>query len=453
MAASLDPNRLRRMLNLRPSRVRPRDDFELPDVSPHILSPRGDGPLAELVPGEVIENTAGVCYVATRAYPLAETRGPAPLGDLLDLPPALFHPFHPQFRLADLRNYRGAIFLDTETTGLGGGAGVYCFMVGLGSFEPWPTADGSRDLHFVVRQYFMRNPVEERALLVALDERLAAAELTVTFNGRTFDLPLLRSRYRQNRRFLPSLSEGVARLGEDRPHLDLLHPARRLWRQRLQSCRLINLEQQILGLMRSEDDVPGRLIPELYLAYVQSGLAGEMRRVFYHNLEDIVTMVGLADQLSRAFGETPALTLHVYLHDQDLAALGRAYEAANRLDLAESYYRRALETAAEPAQRADLFGRLAGLQKRQGRWADAADTWQAWLTSVPNAGLIPYVELAKYCEWQLHDLAQAEMWTAWALHTLAAGGPAAYPGVIQELQHRLDRLRRKQQGSPSPAVP
>ncbi len=448
MVAPLDPNRLRRMLNLRPSRVRPRDDFELPGDGGPAPAALPDGPLDELIPGAVVENAAGFCYVTTRAYPLAETRGPSPLGDLLDLPPALFHPFHPQFGLRDLRDYRHAVFLDTETTGLGGGAGVYCFMVGVGTFEPWPAGD-TTDLHFVVRQYFMRNPAEERALLVALDERLAAADLTVTFNGRTFDLPLLRNRYRQNRRFMPPQGEGVARLGEDRPHLDLLHPARRLWRQRLQSCRLINLEQQILGLVRSEDDVPGRLIPELYQEYVRSGLAGEMRRVFYHNLEDIVTMVGLADQLSCAFGTSESPSLRAYVHDQDLAALARAYEAAGRLDLAESHYRRALETAREPVRRADLFSRLAGLQKRQGRWDAAAESWQAWLTSVPDAGPTPYVELAKYCEWQLHDLAQAEMWTAWALHTLAASRPAS-PAAEAELRHRLDRLRRKQQGRPAP---
>jgi hypothetical protein len=371
------------------------------------------------------------------------------LGDLLNLPPALFHPFHPQFGLANLQDYRRAVFLDTETTGLGGGAGVYCFMVGVGAFEEWPNS-GDAGLHFVVRQYFMRNPAEERALLAALDERLAGAELTVTFNGRTFDLPLLRTRFRQNRRFMPPLGDGATRLAEDRPHLDLLHPARRLWRRRLQSCRLINLEQQILGLMRTEDDVPGHLIPELYLQYLQSGLAGEMRRVFYHNLEDIVTMVALADQLSRAFATDGAPATRTYLHGQDVAALARAYEAAGRLDLAETHYRRALETLRAPAERGDLFARLGNLLKRQGRWEDAADTWQTWLSSVPDAGLTPYVELAKYCEWQLHDFAQAEMWTAWALHTLTAD-PArpALPDAEQELQHRLERLRRKQQ-TPAP---
>ena len=311
------------------------------------------------MPGEEIENAAGVCYVTTRAYALDEARGPSSLGDLLDLPPALFHPFHPQFGLGDLRDYRHAAFIDTETTGLGNGAGVYCFMVGVGTFEPWPDAHDPQ--HFVVRQYFMRNPVEERALLLALDERLAGAELTVTFNGRTFDLPLLRTRFRQNRRFMPPVGEGAASLGEGRPHLDLLHPARRLWRRRLQSCRLINLERQILGLDRSEDDVPGYLIPELYLQYVRSGLAGDMRRVFYHNLEDIVTMVALGDQLSRAFGIGESPAPRTYLHELDLAALGRAYEATGQLDLAESHYRRALEHVRAPGDRAELFARLGKL--------------------------------------------------------------------------------------------
>jgi len=451
MATPLDPDRLRRILNLRSSRVRPRDDYDLPADASTAAAGVPDGPLADLVPGEEIENAAGVCYMTTRAYALDETRGPSSLGSLLNLPPALFHPFHPQFGLGDLHDYRHAAFLDTETTGLGNGAGVYCFMVGVGTFEPWPN-DRDAALHFVVRQYFMRNPVEERALLLALDERLAEAELTVTFNGRTFDLPLLRGRYRQNRRFMPPVGEGAASLAEDRPHLDLLHPARRLWRRRLQSCRLINLEQQILGLMRSEDDVPGHLIPELYLQYVRNGLAGDMRRVFYHNLEDIVTMVALGDQLSRAFGVEESPAAQTYLHELDLAALGRAYEATNRLDLAETHYRRALEHVRNPADRADLFARLGNLYKRQGRWHEAADIWQTWLSSVPDPGPTPYVELAKACEWQLHDLAQAEMWTAWALHTLTTDpSRLAHPDVERELRHRLDRLRRKQRDDASAA--
>jgi uncharacterized protein len=328
-------------------------------------------------------------------------------------------------------------------------------MVGVGSFEAYQPhaadqlpAVPDRDTtptHFVVRQFFMRNPAEEGALLVALADLLASYEMTVTFNGRSFDLPLLRLRYTQNRRFLP-LDRDAALLRADRPHLDLLMPARKVWRRRLQSCRLINLEQMILGLQRSEEDVPGYMIPELYQHYVHTGQADAMRRVFYHNHEDIVTMVALAEHLSRAFGDTPASTATI--QGLDWAGLGRAHERAGDLVQAEAAYNHALESVRNPADRSDLLRSLADLLKRQGRWQQAIETWQNWITSVPGSNPIPYVELAKYYEWEVHDLEQAEMWTAWALHNLQKAHPGARrPGDQRELEHRLARIQRKRAGA------
>lgn len=450
MSSTLD--RLRRLSSLRDPRRAPDPDEEAPVGTAAAMRRNAAGPLHDLVPGRLIENAGGVCYVSTRAYPLEAARGPAPLGSLLGLVPAVFQRYYPAFRLDTTTDYQRAAFLDTETTGLGGGAGVYAFMIGVGTFEPWPDpAQGAPGVstHFVVRQFFMRSPAEERAVLVALANLLDAYELTVTFNGRSFDLPLLRARYAQNRRFAP-LRGGVALLAEDRPHLDLLHPARRLWRKRLQSCRLINLETMILGLQRSEDDVPGYLIPALYTDYVRTGNAAEMRRVFYHNSEDIVSMVALAERLSRAFDETACQETGVPpVHAEDLAALARVYEQTGQLDLAETAYRRALDTVRAARERADLFARLGRLLKKQKRWDEAADVWQLWLTSVPGVDPTPYEEMAKHCEWHLNDLEQAEMWTAWALHTLRSASTAhGFPGASSRLEHRLARLQRRRQTLP-----
>jgi uncharacterized protein len=472
-------DKLRRMVNLREPRSRPAAthnvadfdaegnhiappvrDFEAVDLPPRSV-PSSQLPLHQLVPGYEIVNGAGCCYCTVQAFPLEEPRGPHPLGSLLELPPSLFHRFHPTFGLSEMAHYRRAAFIDTETTGLGGGAGVYCFMVGVGTFEVYepyaadqlPAAPdlNAAPTHFVVRQFFMRNPAEEGALLIALADLLAAYEMTVTFNGRSFDLPLLRMRYSQNRRLLPD-NRDAPLLNADHPHLDLLMPARKVWRRRLQSCRLINLEQMILGLQRSEDDVPGALIPELYNHYVRSGQADAMRRVFYHNHEDIVTMVALADQLSRAFGDSalpntgfsaPA-TLAPVVTGMDWAGLGRAHERSGDLTQAIAAYSRALESVANPADRSEILHSLGEIYKRQGAWIQAAETWQSWITSVPGSDPTPYVELAKYCEWELRDLEQAEMWTGWALHNLQkAKGGARRPGDQRELEHRLARLQRK----------
>jgi tetratricopeptide (TPR) repeat protein len=294
----------------------------------------------------------------------------------------------------------------------------------------------------------MRNPAEEAALLEALASLLVHFEMTVTFNGRTFDLPLLRTRFRQNRETLSASAANVPLLAEDQSHLDLLHPARRLWRRRLQSCRLINLEQKILHLERSEDDVPGHQIPALYSEYMRSQDATQMRRVFYHNGEDIISMVAIAERLSRAFAAPPAHQSNRDLTGLDWLALGQSYEKLQEFEHAEVAYRRALDHIGEPQERAQAFLSLGRVQKRQGRWQEASDTWQLWLTSVPGNDPTPYVELAKYCEWQLYDYEQAEMWTAWALHNVSTDHlQPMHASTIAELEHRRRRLRRKLRSS------
>lgn len=454
-------DRLRRLHQARPQRTQ--REPEPPPVSPAsrqemfyapvVDKPQRIGKLETLVPGEVIENGNGICYVVTERYPLDTQRGDQPLAHLLDHHPATFAPFHPAFGLQESIDFRQAVFLDTETTGLGGGAGVYCFMVGVGTFEAVDIANTQypiSNIHFVVRQFFMRHPGEEGALLQALVDLLDGYGMSVTFNGRTFDLPLLRTRLRQNQQIYPELRGSGRLLQPEKPHLDLLHPARRLWKRRLQSCRLINLEAEILGMQRSEEDVPGQLIPQLYTDYVQSGNAGELRRIFYHNREDIVSMVSLAAQLSRLYQGT-ATADGATLHGLDWFSLGRCHEERGQMAEAEQAYRAAADRLHGNAAQAEAFRQLGQLLKRQARWDEAATVWQQWLTTVPTIDTVidatPYEELAKYCEWQCKDFEQAAMWTGWALHTLRTAPVWQQSSVhITELEHRLARLQRKQSG-------
>lgn len=464
--------------------------------------------LEEIVPGQEIANESGVCYLATRAYPLDECRGPNPLQTLLDADPQIFAPLYPKFNLSTVTDFRRAALIDTETTGLGIGAGVYCFMIGIGTFEHISTK-AARDIsqlppvgnlvgnldepptHFVVRQFFMRSPDEEVALLVAVADALRHCNMTVTFNGRTFDLPMMRARFRQNRYALPPTHEESPLLAESNPHLDLLMPARRLWRRRLGSCRLVNLEDKILGIQRSAADVPGHLIPMLYTEYARSGEAGAMPGIFYHNCEDIVSMVGLAERLHQAFATTAsdsntasvatartkvnsgaeastgsetnteavnhpdAQTRKIDdLHGLEWLALGDSRERVGDVEQAEIAFQRSIyllsfdQSGEYAIHRADAFRRLGVLQKRQERWPEAVETWQLWLSSVPGIDPTPYIELAKYFEWKSCDLSQAEMWTSWALHNLeASSGQSNLRRTVSELEHRLSRIQRKQKAA------
>ena len=456
MSSTLD--RLRRLHSLRPQKNQPEPTYTPIDDDGEALAmqpaPRR-GRLEELVPGAVVENAAGCCYVSTTALALSEERGGCCLREAIGTAPSALAPFHPDLALDTIDGLEDAAFIDTETTGLGGGAGVYAFMVGVGTFEAWqgrraavstppPPPDGAPapPTHFVVRQFFMRHPGEEAALLAAIAALVQGKRLAVTFNGRGFDVPLLRMRYRQNRPFLPDGAWQVALLEEGYPHLDLLLPARRLWRRRLQSCRLIHLEQKVLGLARSEDDVPGSLIPQLYVDYMRTQQAGEVQRVFYHNREDILSMVSLVQRLVEAYAAPLDDTCE--LDAQDLLSLATCYLRNGDGLHAERAYARAAATAEQDGTRAEIYAQWANLLKHQERWSEAAAVWQLWLSSVPGPDATPFVELAKYCEWQMGDLEQAEMWAAWALHTVeAAPLYQRVPGQLADLQHRLARIRRK----------
>lgn len=397
-----------------------------------------------LVDGQVVETPHGACFVREVAYAGETVRSRYALRDCLAQRVDELARLYPDAHL-DQFDFANAVFLDTETSGLAGGAGTYAFMVGVGTFENRPrvVAQPADDLsphapaaatepHFVVRQFFMRHEGEERALLHALAEVLDRHSGMVTFNGRAFDLPLLSNRFVMQRQ-PPRLT--------DAPHLDLLHPARRLWRSRLASCALGSLEVEILGLQRDQADVPGWLIPNLYFQYLQTGDASELVGVFYHNHEDILSMVSLATHLARLFADP---WQEEALHALDVAALAWSYDQAGRLADAERAYQHALShTLPDDAARL-TYSRYGQFLKRQERYAEAAAVWQAWITGVSGADVEPYVELAKYYEWHAPDLEAALMWTRWAEHEVR--GWRASPArrtVLAELQHRATRLQRK----------
>ncbi len=424
-------DRLRRLQELRSRRTREEPALP-PGLAEDDFGDSPSGPLERLVSGRTVENAAGSCFLVEERLPQETVRGVRPLGALLGQEAQ-------GLALPEGFDFRAAAFLDTETTGLGSGAGVFAFMVGVGAFEPGPRGE-----EFVVRQFFARHPGEEPALLHAVAELLEARQGLVTFNGRTFDAPLLRNRYRLNRHLLPSQHAEPPLLQPAAPHLDLLSPARRLWRKRLESCALGSLERAILDHQRQEEDVPGRLIPQIYQHYLLTGQAGPMRRVFYHNREDIVSMVALAETICRHFATPHDSADRGEIAGVELAGLGRLYEERGELRQAERAYRRALELSREPDLLAEIFFRLGRLLKRQGRWPEATAIWQRWITTVPGPDPRPYVELAKFCEWQARDLEQAAMWASWALHNLQQGPSHARSlGQVAELEHRLARIRRK----------
>jgi uncharacterized protein YprB with RNaseH-like and TPR domain len=297
-----------------------------------------------------IENERGEFFLMETDVHLEARQGEVPLSRFRTVAPATVGVLtaEPELTSFDLP---AAVFLDTETTGLAGGAGTAAFLVGIGFVE------GDR---FRVRQYFMRDYHEEASLLHALAGDLRRFAHLVTFNGKMFDLPLLDARYRLNRGRFPLAAV---------PHLDLLHPARRLWKARLESCRLQSLERELLGLHR-EDDIPGEEIPQVYFDYVRRRDARALARVFAHNRQDIVSLAALSilacQWVEGDLAEDP----------RDVYSLARVLERARLYERSESEYRRAAAQGTGPLRTAALLG-LAARAKRAGDFEEAAGLWAA----------------------------------------------------------------------------
>jgi uncharacterized protein YprB with RNaseH-like and TPR domain len=380
--------------------------------------------LEELVDGLRVENERGEFFRVDSSVHLEVRHGDVPLSRVHTVEPGTVGLLtaDPQLEPFDLR---GSVFLDTETTGLAGGAGTAAFLVGVGWF------DGER---FHVRQYFMRDYHEEAALLHALGGELARFSGIVTFNGKMFDLPLLEARFRLNRSRFPLA--GV-------PHLDLLHPARRLWKARLESCRLQSLEAGLMGLRRTAD-IPGNEIPQVYFDWVRRRDARMLARVFDHNRQDIVSLAALSVLACRWVEEGRAEDA------RDVYSLARVLERARRFERSEAEYERTLGKGAGPLRGPALL-RLAWRAKRRGDHTRAVSLWtQAGETGEVEA----WRELAMHHEHRLRDLDAALAAAERGLSLLAAtrGHDVRAFHLAEGFERRKRRLLRKKRSSRSPAA-
>ena len=390
---------------------------------------RGDYPIERVVDGRYLPTPYGPCFVAERVHPMGHPHGAHRLEEALEAEPEVLDWLGGSLHGAGLDLSRFA-FLDTETTGLAGGTGTYAFLIGLGFFDRG---------RFVVRQIFMGDYDAEEAVLHTLAEALKPLRGVVTFNGKVFDLPLLEARYQIHRQPFPV---------RDLPHLDLLFPARRLWRGRLESCALSCLETEILGVDR-ERDVPGWLIPSLYFGYLRSGDARPLADVFEHNRQDILSLATLSARLARQYADP----FHPSVEDpRDLLSLGSVFERLGMPERAVPCYERAADLARHETLRGSAMLRLASLYKRLRMRDDAIDVWGRLSTAGQGFSLVACLEMAKHYEHVARDYRQAERLTLQALSVLELRAARLEPWRVErerrELERRLVRLRRKLNRSP-----
>ena len=353
------------------------------------------------------------CWHAELVRPLSEMPGafdlPVDAVSLMETEP-----------LPENLNPARILYLDTETTGLSGGAGTLAFEVGLGRL----TEEGFRITQLMIRDY-----PEEQFLLRRVLEAAGDCDALCTFNGRSFDLPLLRDRCLMNR-----LSPAPL----EKPHIDLLHIARRVFRLRLKQCNLGRLEEAVLGFGRG-DDLPGAQVPERFFSYLKTGEFALLEDVLRHNQQDIASLCILLNHMARMY-QAPQLLGH----DQDLYAMGHGLERHNHPEEA----RRCWELVHPGSLHAQSQLRLAQSLRRSGQAGEAAAIWRR-MAEGREGGIVPWVELAKYYEHTLRDIPEALACARRALILLAEPGLPADASVQSEknaLQYRCARLRRKLNG-------
>jgi uncharacterized protein len=392
------------------------------DLAPPKPKSRFD--IDSVVTGAFQTTPLGDVFVAEQAYTSEYRHGLSSLTS--SLPVCLISQWARDARITDIPLSEFA-FLDTETSGLAGGTGTYAFLVGVARF-----VDGQ----FLLQQFFMRDPAEEPALLEGLAKFLAPCKALVTFNGKAFDAPLLTTRYAMHRIPVPY---------KDYSHLDLLPLARRLWRDRLPSRALKYLEENILGLTRSTEEVPGYEIPWLYFDYLRTGDARPLGGVFYHNAMDVVAMAALLSHMNNML-ETP-YDGHVQ-HGLDFIALGKLFEDLGHWDEAARLFERGIESGAEISQgltESDFslaVKRLSILQKKRG---DLNNAIRLWEEAAERGHLYAFVELAKHHEHKSRDIKTALKWTRSAMQCAESIEMPDYMRKhwLDEIAHRLERLERK----------
>jgi len=380
--------------------------------------PNKSYPVEEIVAGRFLDTSNGITYLIEEDFPNSYIHGQ--IGLRIVTKPVTIAEWAGDLKIAE-RNPETLLFLDTETSGLAGGTGTFAFLVGAGRY----TQDG-----FHLAQFFMRDPLEEPALLLALEEFLAPCQTIVSFNGKAFDVPLLNTRYTM---------QGWKSPFKNLAHVDLLHLGRRLWRDRLPSRTLANLEVQILHASRTDDEIPGWMIPQLYFDYLREGDARPLKRVFYHNSMDVVSLAALLNHTSSLL-EYP-LDRHSGEYT-DLAAIARMLEDLGHTKKASWLYEACIQADLPQEVYDDTLYRLSLLYKHNSNYAAAIPLWEQ---AASQNQLYAHEELAKYYEHHTQNLELALKLTLLALDYIDSCG-FLDPDKIRlksEFQHRLLRLQRK----------
>lgn len=312
------------------------------------------------------------------------------------------------------------LFVDIETTGTYGGAGVICFLVGIGQLMP-------NELH--LSQYLILHPEDELAQLMELEKIFLSAKGIMTYNGKSFDLPLIQSRYQFHQIPLPTT---------DLLHIDLLHLARRIWKHHLPSRTLRTMEASLLGIQRKIDDIPGWMIPDIYRDFLLSQDASFLTPVLSHNRMDVFSLAHLYLHITNFFTRPPE---NLPQNAEIFFQLANFYQSIGETAQAIEAYLTCRPHLQEESKRLSILENLAFLYKKQKEYAQAEETWRE---AASLGSLKAHLELIKYYLHIKKDVNQARLWVEAALKLLETKNMDRFERAKwqSELQYRLERLNK-----------
>lgn len=330
-------------------------------------------------------------------------------------------------------------FLDIETSGLGSSAGTLPFLVTIGWWENDPR-DGWR---FVLKQWMVDDFCHEGELLARVLASAARFRVLCHYNGRSFDVPVLRSRCVLHRERPTALAKA---------QLDLFPPSRRLWRRVLSSCSLKSVERLVL-LHDRGPDVAGSLMPEIFFAFARTGNPEGMVEAVHHNAQDVASLAGLLVHLGEAWHAPHSGRL---THGEEFAAMAKWHERQGNLAQARGLLDEAIRRTPEPDREAPLLLRRAAAARREDRLDDAEETWRFLSRREDGHGVAAVIELAKLLEHKRRDpagalavieerLARERMRSEIASFRGTAAEPSPLGRLLPALEKRAGRLRRKAQ--------
>jgi hypothetical protein len=389
----------------------------------HLDNPHSSKPDLFKIPstGSVRETRHGPIWMVETSYDLGYLHGRVELAR--NISPETLEILDP-FCFREGFDFHQSAVIDTETTGLAGGTGTYPFIIGIGKWI------GER---FVVRQYILRDFVEEPAQLAAFTQDLDGTGSILTYNGKTFDLPLLRTRFRMNKMEMPFANH---------IHLDFMHPCRRLYKKHFPQLKLTILEARLLGFERTED-VPAHLIPRIYFDYLQHRDDNVLLPILNHNRDDIIGLYLLAQETIRRVELAIANSCD---DDLLLLALGQIYFRNGDMQRTIELLSSVKPQCASNETIDEYFLLRCRAAKKLKDWETAASLWTQ-MQKTGRFGHYPHVELAKHYEHRTKDAKTALQLTNLALRSIEFErefvSSARYKGVMESLRRRQARLLKK----------